>query len=158
GEEVEVGEPAVEGAFEPEDVVGQAHPVLAALAETALAAGDDLLGDDAVAELDAVLLRGALAEGDDVTGVLVTGDAGALDVAALAVGALEKGTAEPALHVRGADPGRLDFDQELTGAGFRYRDILDAVVARGVADDGLHGIRHEVPSLLRTGSARRRVG
>src|SRR5262249_19586284 len=115
GEEVVPGESAVQIALKSENMVREAHPVFAALAKAALAAGDDLLGDDAVAQLEPVLLRRSLAESADATGVLVPGDAGAFDVAALAVRTPEEGTAEPALHVGGADPGGGDFDQEFAG-------------------------------------------
>jgi hypothetical protein len=53
---------ANEEALEAEDRVYLAHPVLSVLAIPALAAGDDLLGDDAVTALDAVPLTRALAQ------------------------------------------------------------------------------------------------
>ena len=74
-----------EEALEAEDRVDLTHPVLPVLAKSALAAGDDLLGNHALAELDAVSLVRALTQSDDVTGELMPRDRGWLAVAALAI-------------------------------------------------------------------------
>ena len=147
GVEVVLRHPADEVALEAEDGVDLTHPVLPVLAEPALAAGDDLLGDDAVAELDAVSFGRALAQRDDVTGVLVAGDGGRLAVAALAVAAPEELAAEPALHVGGADTAGIDLDQHLARSRRRNGDLFDAVVTRPVRPHDGHGlVNHGVPS------------
>src|SRR5699024_3776772 len=101
-----LGHPTVE-LLEPEHVVRGAHPVPAAVAVHALAAGDDLLDDDAVADRHAVVgqrLRGAR---DDLAGDLVTGDDPGLDPAVTVLVAPELGGARIGLEVARAHPGGL---------------------------------------------------
>ena len=84
------------------------------LAKPALATGDDLLGDHAVAELDAVPFSRSVAQCHDVTGKLMAGDSGRLAVAALAVAAPEELAPEPALHVGRANTAGIDFDENFS--------------------------------------------
>ena len=60
----EVGRGALARLLEAVNVVRNAHLVTASLAVPAFMAGDDLLGDDEVAEGDAMPVAGALAEGN----------------------------------------------------------------------------------------------
>ena len=137
---------ADEEALEAEDRVHLAHPVLPVLAKPALAAGDDLLGDHAVAELDAVPFGRALAQRHDVTGELMTGDGGWLAVAALAVAAPEELAAEPALHVGRADTAGIDFDEDFARPRRRNRDLFNAVVTRSVRPHDGHRLgNHCIP-------------
>src|SRR5687767_406642 len=117
---------ANEEALEAEDGVHLTHPVLPVLAKPALAAGDDLLGDHAVAELDAVPISRTHAQRHHVTGKLMAGDSGRLTVAALAVAAPEELAAQPALHVRCTDTAGLDFDEDFARSRRRNRDLFDA--------------------------------
>ena len=67
----EVGHGALARLLEAIDVVRNAHLVTASLAVPAFMAGDDLLGDDEVADGDSVTVAGALAEGNHGAGKLV---------------------------------------------------------------------------------------
>jgi hypothetical protein len=44
-----------------------------------------------------------------------------------------------ALEVAGADADGFDADEDFTGSGYGYGDLLESVVLGSVHDDGLHG-------------------
>src|SRR5205823_1590087 len=131
------------------DDVRLAHPLLAVLAEAALATGDDLLGHHVVADGHVVPLGRALAQVGNGAGELVARHHGGLAVAALAVLAPEEHAAGEAFDVAGADPRGADLDQDLARSRLWPRDLLYPVVVRPVAHHGLHRLaRHRLPSLM----------
>lgn len=111
-----------------------AQVVLALLAQEALLAGDAGLDGDPVAGLQA---RHAVAAPDDDAGGLVAEDAVALEDERADAARL------PEVHVRAADPGRLDVQQHLAGA-------------RGV-HGGLGGLEVVVCGRLEGGVGQRRL-
>jgi hypothetical protein len=123
---------------EAEHLVGAAHPVLAALAVAALPARHDLLGHDTVTDLDPPPAAGLVVEADDLADELVTGDDVRLRPGRAVLVTPELRGAVVALQVAGADADGLDPDERLAGAGTGHRHLLEAVVLRAVADDGLH--------------------
>ena len=143
-----------EEALEAEDGVDLTHPVLPVLTKPALAAGDDLLGDHAVAELDAVSFSRALAQCHDVPGKLMTGDGGWLAVAAFAVAAPEELATQPALHVGCADTAGIDFNEDFARSRRGNGDLFDAIVTRSVCPHDSHRLsNHGVPSGLNCSAA-----
>src|SRR5699024_12254466 len=107
----------------------------------AVAAGDDLLDDDAVADGHAVVgqrLRGAR---HDLAGDLVAGNDPGLDPAVAVLVTPELGGAGVGLEVARAHPGGLDADEQLVGGGGRHGALLEPVVLGGMHHDGLHGRR-----------------
>src|SRR3954452_10558721 len=125
-------------ALEAVDRVRRAHVVLAAQAVTAPPAGDNLLGDDAIAHADAPALGGLLVEGDDAADELVARDHAMLGPRRSTRVAPELRGTEEALQIRGAYATRLHLDERFARTRFRHRELFQAVVPRPVADHGLH--------------------
>ena len=115
------------------------HPVLTAEAETALPAGHDLFGHGQVAQPQTVLLAGAYAQGDDLAHELVPGNDRRLAVGDAVLIPPEHRRALVALGVAGADAGGLDPNHHLFRARMGNVPLLEPVVPRPVANDGLHG-------------------
>src|SRR5205085_3011244 len=126
-----------------------AHPVLAVLAEAALATGDDLLGHHVVADGHVVPFGGTLTQGGNRAGELVARHHGSLAVAAPAILAPEEHAAGEALDVAGADARGANLDQDLARSRLWPRDLLYPVIVRPMAHHGLHRLgRHRLLSFV----------
>ena len=94
-------------------VVGLAHVVLAAFAESAFPARHDLLGHHSVADGDVPPLCGLVIELDDTAGELVARDDHGLGPGRAVLVAPELGRSVVALEVTGTDPDGFDPDEGL---------------------------------------------
>src|SRR6185437_12665770 len=143
-------------ALEAEDVVHFAHPVLAGAAVAASLAGNDLLGDDALAQRNAEMLARAVAKRLDVTEELVTWNHRRLDPG---IGATpEHFRARPAFAVARADAAGADANHHFARTRDGPRELLHAIVLGRVADDRRHsciGAIHGAFLGKRNGSAAR---
>ena len=126
------------GLAEAVDVVDLTHPVLAAAAVAATVAGNDLLGDDAVAQGEAVGRGGGGPQGSDGADEFVPGDDRGLTVACAVVVAPKQGRTEVAFEVGGTDADGVGAEEDFVVFGDWYRVFFEAVILRGAAEDGRH--------------------
>ncbi len=133
-----LGHGAVHVVLEAIEIVLLAHPVLAMRAEATVPAGDDLLGDDAIAHGDFMVLRGAWPQTDNTADELMPGDHRRLHIARLFVVSPERGRSPKRLDVAHADPARLHLCQHFLRARHGDRNVFQAIIAGVITDDGLH--------------------
>ena len=132
-----LGHAAVVGGLEAEDVVGLAHPVPPGLAETALAAGHNLVGGDSVSQPEA---GDVFAHLHNAAEELVAGDKGGLHPGGLHLVAPEHGCAVAALQVSGANAAGLGFDDNVIRTADRGGIVrLQPIRVLAVGHQCLHG-------------------
>jgi len=118
--------------------VDGAHPVLPAPAVAAGPARHDLLGDDAVAHLDAPVRASLFVQLDDGADELVARDDLRLGPGRTLAVTPELRCTVVALQVAGADADGLDAHEELARPRDGDRHGLEPVVLRTVTDDRPH--------------------
>ena len=136
-------------------IMGIAEVIQAALAVPAFAAGNDLLGDHPVADLEAA---GHLAPDfhNPAEEFMARGE-GRLHVGRHAVAAPEARHGVRGLDVARADAAALNLQKDVLRADFRHGDLFQRVFARPVGDERSHGLRyvhmylHRVPAKRRQG-------
>ena len=137
-----LGHTAVIGGLEAEGGVGLAHPIAAALAETALAAGDDLVGGDALTQL---IFLHILAYGYDTAQELMAGDKGGLDPGGIRLIAPETLRAVHAFQVAGADAAALSLDEDVIGPALGDGIVgLQLIIMLAVGNQCLHRLGNHI--------------
>jgi hypothetical protein len=114
-----------------------AHPIFAAPAVATFGAGDDLIGDNAIADRESLHFR---AEFDDMTEELVSRDDWFADPFGLAVASPVARSAMPGFYIAGTNAAGFDFDDQIFGGSDRDRDWFESKIGGSILDDGGHGI------------------
>ena len=135
------GHAAVDFFLETIDVMFLAHPVVAVFAEFAFPAGNDLVGNDAVAQLDiAFEIR---ADGDDGAIEFMARDERRANPGRLDFIAPEHRGAVVGLGVAGANAAGFDLDQNIAFADFLNRiGGFELVLGLAVGHESFHGFRN----------------